>query len=127
LNGTDYPTPDGTCQRDYIHIDDLAQAHVQALKYLSGGGESVILNVGYGVARSVREVIEAMKRVSGREIKVTTGPRRAGDASLVMADTTKIRNVLGWVPRFNDLELICRSAFQWEEKLQALQKSGEWK
>jgi len=115
--GADYPTPDGTCLRDYIHIEDLVQAHIDALKYLEGGGQSDILNVGYGHASSVLEVIAAMERVSGCEIRTEKGARRAGDPSSVLSDNQRIRRVLGWKPRFDDLDLICRTAFEWEKIL----------
>ncbi len=122
VHGTDYPTADGTCLRDYIHIDDLVQAHIDALKYLEGGGASDIFNVGYGHASSVLEVIAAMSRVSGSEIRMVKGPRRAGDPSVVLSDNQKIRRVLGWQPRFDDLDLICRTAFEWEKILQSKKK-----
>lgn len=127
INGTDYPTPDGTCLRDYIHIEDLAQAHVDALNYLVRGGVSEIFNVGYGRASSVLEVIAAMQNVSGKQISVTRGPRRPGDASVVMGNCDKIRRVLGWQPRFDNLELICQTAFAWEKKLIGLRESGAWR
>jgi UDP-glucose 4-epimerase len=120
--GTDYPTVDGTCLRDYIHVEDLVQAHCDALKYLESGGHSEIFNVGYGHASSVLEVIAAMERVSGREIRVFKGPRRAGDPSIVLSDNQKIRRVLGWNPRFDDLDLICRTAFEWEKILHERKK-----
>lgn len=126
VNGTDYPTADGTCERDYIHIEDLASAHLAALHYLVKGGKSVTLNAGYGQARSVLQVIESMKRVSGHDFKVINGERRPGDASLVMADCKRIQEVLGWRPQFNNLDLICQTTFEWEKKLKALRASGEW-
>ncbi len=115
--GTDYPTPDGTCVRDYIHIEDLAQAHLDALNYLEKGGASDIFNVGYGRAASVLEVLTAYQSVIGRELKVLKGQRREGDPSGIAADSTKIREKLGWVPRFDDLELICKTSYEWERKL----------
>lgn len=120
--GDDYPTPDGTCLRDYIHIEDLIQAHIDALSYLGRGASSDIFNVGYSHATSVLEVIEAMRRVTGHKIPVNKGPRRAGDPSTVLSDSTKIRRVLGWKPKFDDLDLICRTAFEWEQKL----RSSKW-
>lgn len=116
--GTDYPTPDGTCVRDYIHVDDLADAHVLALGYLKGGGKSEVLNCGYGRGYSVLEVIDTMKKVSGVNFQVEMRPRRSGDVVAVWADTTKMDRVLGWKPRFDDLELICRTAFEWEKGYQ---------
>jgi UDP-glucose 4-epimerase len=113
--GTDYPTPDGTCIRDYIHVDDLADVHVLALDYLRKGGKSEILNCGYGRGYSVLEVIEMMKKVSGVDFKTETRPRRPGDVVAVWADTSKMDKVLGWKPRYNDLELICRTAYEWEK------------
>ncbi len=115
VNGTDYPTPDGTCQRDYVHIEDLAQAHLVALDYLEAGGRSDVFNVGYGRAYSVFEVIASIKRVSGIDFPVERGARRPGDASSVTADISKIQRVLNWRPKFNDLDLICRTAFEWEK------------
>lgn len=123
VHGNDYPTPDGTCQRDYIHVEDLAQAHADALAYLDRGGASEILNVGYGQARSVIEVIEAMERVSGKKLPHRIGPRRSGDPSVVLADGEKLRRMFGWKPQFTDLDLICKTAFEWERKLQEL----KWK
>ncbi len=118
--GEDYETPDGTCIRDYIHVDDLASAHLSALDYLDAGASSDtpnIFNVGYGHGFSVSEVIETMKKVSGVDFQVEKGPRRAGDSAVLVSDNTKIRSVLRWEPRFDDLELICRTALAWEEKL----------
>ncbi len=112
--GTDYPTPDGTCIRDYIHVDDLVEAHILALDYLHGGGASQILNCGYGRGYSVREVIEAMRKVSGVNFPVELRARRAGDPTAIWADTTKVKAVLGWKPQYDNLELICRTAFDWE-------------
>jgi UDP-glucose 4-epimerase len=114
--GTDYATPDGTCIRDYIHVDDLAQAHVQALGFLSEGNGSTVLNVGYGHGSSVLEVIETVKRVSGVDFVVRLGPRRPGDAPEMVADNRLIREILGWSPRGDDLEFIVRTALEWERK-----------
>lgn len=113
--GTDYPTPDGTCIRDYIHVDDLADAHLLALDYLKKGGKSEIINVGYGRGYSVLEVVDTMKKVSGVDFKVELKPRRAGDVVAVWADTTKMDKLLGWKPRYNDLALICKTAYEWEK------------
>jgi UDP-glucose 4-epimerase len=115
LYGTDYPTPDGTAVRDHIHVDDLAEAHVLALEYLRRGGGSDVFNCGYGKGYSVLEVIEAMKRASGVNFRVEERPRRAGDAIAVWADTTKVKKVLGWHPKYDDLELICRTQYEFEK------------
>ena len=112
--GTDYDTPDGTCIRDYIHVDDLAAAHVDALDYLFSGGASCTLNCGYGRGFSVREVLDMMHRVSGKLFPVTETTRRAGDPAQLVADNTRIREVLHWQPQCDDLELICRTALDWE-------------
>ena len=117
IYGTDYPTPDGTGVRDYIHVEDLARAHLAALDYLRGGGASTALNCGYGHGYSVRQVIESVQRVSGRKLPVAEEPRRAGDPASLVADARRIRAVLGWEPRLDDLDAIVRSALRWEEKL----------
>ena len=114
LFGDDYETPDGTCIRDYIHVDDLAAAHVDALDYLFSGGASCTLNCGYGRGFSVREVLDMMHRVSGKLFPVTETTRRAGDPAQLVADNTRIREVLHWQPQCDDLELICRTALDWE-------------
>jgi len=114
--GTDYPTPDGTCIRDYIHVEDLARAHVDALDHLSDGGDSRILNCGYGRGYSVREVIEAVREVSGVDFAVEEAPRRAGDPPALVADNRRIRAVLGWEPRFADLRTIVADAWRWESR-----------
>jgi len=115
--GTDYPTPDGTGVRDYIHVEDLAAAHLDALDYLRAGGESTTLNVGYGRGYSVREVLQTVERVSGRRIAVSEAPRRPGDPPLLVARAERIRSVLGWRPRFDDLEKIARTQYDWERAL----------
>jgi UDP-glucose 4-epimerase len=115
--GTDYPTPDGSCIRDFIHVSDLAQAHRAALAYLRGGGASATLNCGYGRGYSVLETIEAVRRVSGRNFAVQYAPRRPGDIMTMIADTGRIRSVLDWTPQYDDLETIARHALAWEEKL----------
>src|SRR3989338_462290 len=115
--GTDYPTKDGTCIRDYIHVEDLASAHLAALDYLSKSGKSVVLNCGYGHGYSVREVIETVQRVSKSKILVQEGPRRAGDPAMVIADNKKIQKVLGWKPKYDNLDLIVETALNWEKKL----------
>jgi UDP-glucose 4-epimerase len=115
--GTDYPTPDGSAIRDFIHVSDLAQAHRAALSYLRVGGTSATLNCGYGRGYSVLETIEAVRRVSGRNFVVQYAQRRPGDIMTMIADTSRIRGVLDWTPRYDDLETIARHALQWEEKL----------
>jgi UDP-glucose 4-epimerase len=115
--GTDYPTPDGSCIRDFIHVSDLAQAHRAALSYLRGGGKSVTLNCGYGRGYSVLETIGAVQRVSGRDFAVQYASRRPGDIMTMVADTTRIRSTLDWTPQYDDLETIARHALAWEEKL----------
>lgn len=115
--GTDYPTPDGSGVRDYIHVDDLAEAHVKALEHLQRGGASDIFNVGYGRGFSVREVIKVMRKVSQKEFAVKESLRRPGDAATIVANSDKIQKTLGWKPQYADLELICRSAYEWEQKI----------
>jgi UDP-glucose 4-epimerase len=115
--GTDYPTPDGTCVRDYVHVSDLIAAHVLVLDSLLGGGENLVLNCGYGHGFSVLEVIEAVKRVSGVDFEARPAPRRAGDPSTLVADTAVLRQRLGWTPRFDDLDAIVGHALAWEASL----------
>jgi UDP-glucose 4-epimerase len=115
--GTDYPTPDGSCIRDFIHVSDLAQAHRAALSYLRGNGASVTLNCGYGRGYSVLETIEAVRRVSGRKFAVQTSARRPGDIMTMVADTSRIRATLDWIPQYDNLETIAAHALAWEEKL----------
>jgi UDP-glucose 4-epimerase len=115
--GTDYPTPDGTGVRDYIHVQDLASAHLLAVDYLAAGGSSQTLNCGYGHGFSVREVLQSVERVSGSPLKVLEMPRRAGDPPSLVAGTDRIREVLGWKPRLDDLDAIVASSLQWEHKL----------
>jgi UDP-glucose 4-epimerase len=122
--GTDYPTPDGTGIRDYIHVEDLASAHLAGLKHLERAGESVTLNVGYGQGASVRKVIETARRVSGVEFPVEEAPRRPGDPSSLVARADAIRTVLDWEPRYNDLETIVADAWRWEQKLQKRQQTA---
>jgi UDP-glucose 4-epimerase len=112
--GTDYPTPDGTALRDYIHVSDLAVAHLAALEYLSGGGDSCALNCGYGRGASVLEVIGAVKRVSGVNFDVELGPRRDGDPAALIADPSRLRATLSWTPQFQDLDTIVGHALAWE-------------
>lgn len=119
--GTDYDTADGTGVRDYIHVDDLADAHIKALDYMRNGGDSVILNCGYGHGYSVREVIHAVEKANdGKPLNIEEAPRRAGDPATLVAKADKIRNVLGWEPRYDDLDFIVSSALNWE-------KTSTWK
>ena len=122
--GTDYPTPDGSCIRDFIHVADLAQAHRSALAYLRGGGGSITLNCGYGHGYSVLETVEAVRRVAGRNIPVQFGPRRAGDIVTMVADTSRLRATLDWTPAYDDLDAIVAHALAWEEKL-SRERHGE--
>lgn len=115
--GTDYPTPDGSCLRDYIQVSDLAEAHRVALDHLRSGGESLTLNCGYGRGYSVLEVVDVVKRVSGRDFEVRLSPRRAGDPARIVAGADRIRERLGWTPRYDDLEGIVRQALDWEAAL----------
>ena len=110
--GEDYPTPDGTCVRDYIHVNDLAEAHLLALEYLAGGGSRDVFNLGSGDGYSVKEIIETARRVTGREIKATVEPRRAGDPSVLIASNKKAAEVLGWKP-VRGLEQIISDAWAW--------------
>ncbi len=116
--GTDYPTADGTCIRDYIHVSDLVRAHLEALRYLRAGGESLTLNCGYGHGFSVFEVVDAVKRVSGVDFKVDIAPRRAGDPARIVANSQQAREQLGWEPRYDDLATIVGHALAWERALQ---------
>jgi UDP-glucose 4-epimerase len=118
IYGTDYPTADGTGIRDYIHVEDLATAHLDALSYLRDGGESVVLNVGYGHGYSVREVLKSVERVAGRPLNVREEPRRPGDPPALVALADRVRCELGWRPRLDDLDTIVRTALSWEQKLQ---------
>jgi UDP-glucose 4-epimerase len=115
--GTDYETPDGTGVRDYIHVEDLADAHVRALEYLRNGGESTTLNCGYGRGYSVREVIDMVEKVNGAALARSEAPRRAGDPPTLIAAADRIRTVLDWQPRFDDLEQIAASTLRWEHRL----------
>jgi len=115
--GTDYDTPDGTCIRDYIHIEDLAAAHLQALDYLRGGGGSTTLNCGYGQGFSVREVLREVERVSGTRLNVVESGRREGDPPQLVAAARRIRDTLGWTPRHADLAGIVATALAWEKRL----------
>ncbi|HMN01441.1 MAG TPA: UDP-glucose 4-epimerase GalE [Geobacter anodireducens] len=115
--GTDYPTPDGTGIRDYIHVEDLASAHLAALSYLEKGGESTRINVGYGRGSSVRDVIDMVRRVSGVPFPAEEAPRRPGDPPSLVARADRARTLLGWTPRYDDLETIVADAWRWEKKI----------
>lgn len=117
VNGDDYDTPDGTCVRDYIHVSDLAQAHVDALKYLKAESQSQIINVGYGSGYSVQEVITAMERHVNSKLDVRSGPRREGDPPSVIASNVKAKTLLAWEPKHDDLDVILSSALAWERRL----------
>jgi UDP-glucose 4-epimerase len=115
--GTDYPTSDGTCIRDYIHVDDLSAAHVSALEHLAGGGSSRTYNCGYGHGYSVKEVVDRVKKVTGTDFPVRNVARRPGDPPSLVADASKIRKELGWYPQYDDLSYIIKTAWEWEKKL----------
>lgn len=115
--GTDYPTADGTGVRDYIHVSDLASAHIEALEYLRRGGESTLLNCGYGHGYSVREVLETMQQVHGQPLNIIECPRRAGDPPELVAEVDKIHHTLNWQPKYDDLSVICQTSLEWEKKL----------
>ena len=117
--GTDYDTKDGTCIRDYIHVDDLASAHILSLGHLEKGGASNLYNCGYGHGFSVKDVLDTVQKISGTKIDIQYGSRRAGDPDSVVADSTKIRKELGWTPKHDDLSFICKTALDWEKKLLA--------
>lgn len=114
--GNDYPTPDGTAIRDYVHVSDLADAHILALNYLRGGGNSEFVNLGTGAGNSVLEVVDAAKKVTGRDIRVRFEPRRPGDPARLVADSTKAAKVLDWRPVNSDLPAILRSQWEWDER-----------
>jgi len=116
--GTDYPTEDGTCIRDYIHVTDLVRAHILALDNLRGGGESRVLNCGYGKGYSVLEVVDAVKRISGTDFEVRLTERRPGDPDKLVAGVEKIKRDLNWSPSYNDPDTIVSHALSWENKLQ---------
>lgn len=119
--GTDYATRDGTCIRDFIHVEDLAAAHLQALDHLRDGGASLVLNCGYGHGYSVREVLDAVARASGRALAVVEQPRRAGDPAMLIACSDRLRQLLGWRPRYDDLDFIVGTAYRWEQQQAATQ------
>ena len=114
IYGTDYPTPDGTCVRDYIHVSDLARAHLTALDHLRRGGESCILNCGYGQGYSVKEVIDAVKDVTDVDFAIAKAPRRAGDPASIVADSSRLMS-MGWQPTLDDLPTIIRHAYEWDK------------
>jgi UDP-glucose 4-epimerase len=124
--GTDYPTPDGTCIRDYIHVSDLVAAHADALAYLRDGGASATLNCGYGRGFSVLDVIDTVKRVAGVDFKVEVAPRRGGDPTQIVAACDRVRSTLGWQPRFNDLQTIVAHALAWERRCSAPCRPSSW-
>ncbi len=124
--GTDYPTPDGTGLRDYIHVEDLASAHLDALSYLRNGGESTTLNCGYGHGYSVREVLQAVEKANGAPLTISEEARRAGDPPELIAVADKVRSVLGWEPRFDDLDTIVQTSLAWERKIAARDPGAYW-
>lgn len=124
--GTDYPTPDGTGLRDYIHVEDLASAHLDALRYLRAGGASKILNCGYGHGYSVRDVLKAVERANEAPLNIVEEPRRAGDPPELVAIADQVRRVLGWTPKFDDLDAIVQSSLLWERKIAAADPSAYW-
>lgn len=115
--GTDYPTPDGTCVRDYIHVEDLAGAHLLALMYLRQTGDSGVMNCGYGHGYSVLDVVKAVKKVTGVDIAVRMTDRRAGDPPSLVADSSRLKRLTGWLPLYDDLEFIIETAWKWEQKM----------
>lgn len=124
--GTDYPTPDGTGLRDYIHVEDLAAAHLDALTYLRGGGESTTLNCGYGHGYSVRDVLSAVEKANGAALNIKEEARRAGDPPELISVADKVRTVLGWTPKYDDLDIIVRTSLEWERKIAARDPSAYW-
>jgi UDP-glucose 4-epimerase len=124
--GSDYETPDGTGLRDYIHVEDLATAHLNALDYLRGGGKPVTLNCGYGHGYSVREVLDAVEKASGDPLVIRQEPRRAGDPPILIAIADRIHDVLGWEPALDDLDTIVRTSLEWEKKIAARDPTAYW-
>ena len=124
--GTDYPTPDGTGLRDYIHVEDLASAHLDALGYLRDGGDSTMLNCGYGHGYSVREVLSTVEKINNAPLNINEEARRAGDPPELIAVAERIRNTLGWTPQFDDLDTIVRTSLEWERKIAAQDPSAYW-
>ena len=119
INGTDYSTPDGTCIRDYIHVEDLVNAHILALEYLFDGGNSDAFNCGYGHGYSVREVVNIVRGITGIDFPVIESARREGDPPILVADSMKIKQTLNWKPRYDDLNYIVKTAWEWERKLRS--------
>ena len=117
IYGDDYDTPDGTCLRDYIHVSDLADAHVLALDYILQEQQNLLVNCGYGHGFSVREVVDTVSKVAGEELPVSIGPRRPGDVPCIVATSEMIRDALDWTPQYDDIEMIVRTALDWERKL----------
>jgi UDP-glucose 4-epimerase len=126
IYGTDYPTPDGTGLRDYIHVEDLASAHLDALTYLRNGGDPAVLNCGYGHGYSVRDVLAAVERANDKPLTIVEEPRRAGDPPELIAVANRVREVLGWSPQYDDLDTIVRTALAWERKIAAKDSSAYW-
>lgn len=126
IYGTDYPTPDGTGLRDYIHVEDLATAHIDALRYLRDGGDSTTLNCGYGHGYSVREVLQAVEKAHGSPLTIREEARRAGDPPELVAVADRIQSTLGWRPRFDDLDTIVRTSLEWERKIAAGDPGAYW-
>ncbi|MFO1067430.1 MAG: UDP-glucose 4-epimerase GalE [Geminicoccaceae bacterium] len=124
INGVDYPTPDGTCIRDYLHVDDLARAHLDALAYLEGNGTSIAANCGYAAGFSVRQVLDTVRRITGRDFPIAEAARRPGDPPELVADNRLIRQVLGWQPKHNDLDYIVSTAWRWEQRLAEMRRDG---
>ena len=116
LFGDDYPTPDGTCIRDYVHVTDLARAHIASVEHLCAGGESKKYNVGTGRGYSVKEVLDAVARVTGKPVPHTMGPRRDGDPAALVADSTRLQTELGWKPMYSDLNKIVETAWVWANR-----------
>jgi UDP-glucose 4-epimerase len=125
--GNDYPTADGTGMRDYIHVEDLACAHLDALSYLRNGGKPSILNCGYGHGYSVRQVLKAVEKADGKPLKIVDEPRRAGDPPELVAVADRVREVLGWEPQFDDLDAIVRSSLAWERKIATRDPGAFWR
>jgi len=115
--GNNYPTPDGTCIRDYVHVDDIAEVHIAALEYLLDGGNNNIFNIGYGHGYSVKEVVRAARNITNKDFPVIESERREGDPPVLVADNTKVRKVLSWEPKYDDLDYIIRTAWEWEKRL----------
>ena len=115
--GDNYDTKDGTCIRDYVHVDDLAQAHIDGYNYLTKGGKSDTFNCGYNQGYTVLEVLDAIEKVTNKKLSYTIGERRAGDATKLISQANKIKKHLNWQPKYYDLEMICKTAYEWEKKI----------